>query len=167
MEKKICSVCNQVKLISDYYVQTYKKKDGSSVRTTYGKCKPCYNKVCKERVKKKCEDEPEYRIKLNKLTNKWKKKYPEKNREYVKEYWKKLRIENPEKYKNLKREQQRKQRKTEAYKEKKRRFRKRQAEELRDHYVRRYLGGSQFNDLIPLKREIIKVRRLCKEILKT
>lgn len=38
---------------------------------------------------------------------------------------------------------------------------------LEDTYVRQRLGGSQYDNLIPIKREQLKLLRLCKETLKT
>lgn len=165
MEKKICQQCGNEKLVCEFYINGSSKKTGKVYYTK--RCKKCHNRTCLKRFQARCENNPEIRTRSNEKIREWKRKNPEKNREHVKKYWEKLKKENPEKYRKLKRNIDIKKRKTEAYKNKKKRFWKRQREELRDNYVRKSLGGKQYNELIPLKREIIRIERLCKEILKT
>jgi hypothetical protein len=153
--KKICSRCKEAKNVNGFY-RNGKIKNAKGYYYTK-RCKICHNKKCTERFQEKCKTNPDLRIKENKKTKAWKRKNPEKNREYNKQ-WKR---KNPEKVKVMARNQWRNP--TENYKKARKRKKQRMINELRDGYIRKLLGGSKFNLLIPAKREQIKLLRLCKK----
>lgn len=162
MEKKICIDCSIEKSVDDFYLNGSSKKTGRIYYTK--RCRKCHNKKCVKRLQARCNKDPLVRLATNKKTRDWKLANPEKNRESVKRYWKKLKETNPEKYRKIKRETEKRSSKTNGYKKKKIRQWHRRREELRDGYVRKLLGGKKYNSLIPVKREQIKLIRLCKKL---
>jgi len=85
VSSRVCTKCGDEKILDDFRLDSYKKKDGTTVKYYEGKCKYCK----KEDHKKWCEENRE-------LIAEKKKNYSRKNIEKIRKQQKNWRIKNKE-----------------------------------------------------------------------
>lgn len=106
VSSKVCTKCGEEKIIGDFRLDSYKKKDGTTVKYYEGKCKYCkkedHKKWCEENKGRLAEQKRNYRRKDPEKNKRIQKEWREKNKDRVAEYNKKKpeerRLARKEKY---------------------------------------------------------------------